>query len=380
LGFERGLSMRAGAVVAALLTGALLAGCGGESETPEPGGGSHPSGPRLVKIAALEEPISLAQAPGTDGSLYIAERGGRVRLVRASGAVERRPVLDLSHEITTEGEGGLLSLTFDPDFERNRLMYVDYAGDDKRIIIASYRLAPNGEAAVPSSRREVLAIPHPNYVHWGGQLAFGPDGSLYAGTGDGGPPYPIPDTAQDPKSLLGKLLRIDPAGGGAEVAAMGLRNPWRYSFDLKTGDVWIGDVGDFTQEEIDHVAFDELEGDNFGWPGLEGTAQTKSDVKAPADAVPPVLTYERTGKEDDPVCAVTGGYVVRDRNLPTLAGRYLYSDFCEGKILAIDPTAKRPSGEPTGLSVPRLVSFGEDLAGRIYAISLEGPIYRIAED
>jgi glucose/arabinose dehydrogenase len=375
LGPERQWALGVLAAAIALLAG----GCGGEEAESDVAPRQAP-GLRLVKVATLEEPISLAQAPGADGSLYVAERGGRVRLVRASGEVERRPVLDLSHEITTEGEGGLLSLAFDPDFDRNRLMYVDYAGDDKRIVIASYRLAGDGARVVPSSRREVLTIPHPNFVHWGGQLAFGPDGRLYAGTGDGGPPFPIPDTAQDPNSMLGKMLRVDPAHGGAEVVAMGLRNPWRYSFDRKTGDVWIGDVGDYTQEEIDHVSFDELAGANFGWPDLEGTAQTKSKVKAPADAIPPVTTYERTGKEGDPVCAVTGGYVVRDRDVTELAGRYIFGDFCEGKILALDPKAKSPQAEPTGLTAPRLVSFGQDLAGHIYALSLNGPVYRISED
>jgi glucose/arabinose dehydrogenase len=357
-----------------------LGGCGGDGEpAAEAEAVAEGSGPRLVKVVTLDEPSFLAEAPGTGGALYVAERGGRVRLVRPNGVVERRPVLDLSGEITTEGEGGLLSLALDPDFERSRLMYVYYAGRDRRIVIASYRLTPDGEAVEEGSGREVVSIPHPNFVHWGGQLAFGPDGNLYAGTGDGGPPYPIPDTAQDPDSLLGKLLRIDPARQRAEVVAMGLRNPWRYSFDRETGDVWIGDVGDFTQEEIDRVAFGELEGANFGWPGLEGTAQTTSDLEAPESAVPPVLTYRRTGKEDDPVCAVTGGYVVRDANLPALGGQYLYGDFCEGEIMSLNPEAGDPEAEPTGLEVPRLASFAEDLSGRIYAISLEGPIYRIEE-
>jgi glucose/arabinose dehydrogenase len=361
---------------------ALLAGgCTGDEASSESDVAPHRApGLRLVKIANLDEPISLAEAPGTHGSLYVAERGGRVRLVRANGEVEAQPVLDVSDEVTTEGEGGVLSLALAPNFERSRLMYIAYAGSDKRLHVASYRVAPNGSAAADATRREVLSIPHPNFIHWGGLLAFGPGGSLYLGTGDGGPPFPIPDTAQDPDSMLGKLLRIDPATGHAEVVAMGLRNPWRYSFDAKTGDVWIGDVGDFTQEEIDHLAFDELEGANFGWPGLEGTAKTKSDVEAPAGSVPPVLTYERSGEESDPVCAVTGGYVVRDADVPTLAGRYLFADFCEGKIMSLDPGAKHPRAKPTGLEVQRVASFAEDLRGRIYVISLQGPILRIAED
>jgi glucose/arabinose dehydrogenase len=364
---------------AALVLAALAGGCADEEAESDVAPRQAP-GLRLVKVAALNEPIALAEPPGTGGSLYVAERGGRVRLVGADGDVESHPVLDLSDEITTEGEGGVLSIALPPNFERSRLMYVSYAGRDKRLHVDSYRVTPDGSAIADATRREVLAIPHPNFVHWGGLLAFGPDGELYLSTGDGGPPYPIPDTAQDPDSPLGKLLRIDPSSGRSEVAAMGLRNPWRYSFDRKTGDVWIGDVGDFTQEEIDHVGFDELAGANFGWPGLEGTAKTKSDVKAPADSIPPVLTYERTGQEGDPACAVTGGYVVRDPAIPTLAGRYLYADFCEGKIMSLDPGAKHPRARPTGLEVQRVASFAEDLQGRIYAISLQGPIFRIAED
>jgi glucose/arabinose dehydrogenase len=373
--------MRAGgvrAVSAALSVAALLAGCGGEA-TSKTGGHEHPGGLRLVKIATLEEPISLAQAPGSGGSLYVAERAGRVRLVRASGEVERRPVLDLSREITTEAEGGLLSLVFDPGFRRNRALYVAYAGRDRRLHVDEFRAAPDGDTVEMDSRRKVLAIPHRNFVHWGGQLAFGPDGHLYLGTGDGGPPYPIPDTARDPDSPLGKMLRITPGRGRAEVVAMGLRNPWRYSFDRKDGDVWIGDVGDNSQEEIDHVAFEDLEGADFGWPALEGSAESHTDFPAPDDPIPPALTYERTGEEDDPYCAVTGGYVVRDQGLTSLEGRYLYADFCAGEIMSLDPSANDPSGEPAGLHAPRLASFGEDLAGRIYVMSLDGPLYRIAE-
>jgi hypothetical protein len=258
-------------------------------------------------------------------------------------------------------------------------------------------MAPDGLRASPSSRRQVLAIDHPNDVHWGGLAAFGSDRLLYLGTGDGGPPYPIPTTSQDPGSLLGKLLRIDPrrAGrrpytlprdnpfvgrrGADQVLALGLRNPWRYSFDSKTGDLWIGDVGDFAQEEVDHLPAAGVAGANFGWPNLEGTAP-KLEPKAPPGAIPPVLTYKRTGKPDDPYCAVTGGYVERDPAVPTLRGRYLYGDFCKGVIRSLKPDRGRVRDDrSTGLEVPKLASFGEDASGRLYAVSLDGPVYRIVE-
>jgi len=331
----------------------------------------------LEELASFSEPVHLAEPPGGDGTLYVVERAGKIRALAPDGKVAAEPFLDLSAEVSTAGEGGLFSLAFAPDYASSGRFYVDYASREGRIVIEELRADPEGGTVKQTARRELVSIPHPNEIHWGGLLMFGPDGELYAGTGDGGPPYPIPATAQDPDGLLGKLLRVDRERGGAAVVALGLRNPWRYSFDRESGDLWIGDVGDFTQEEIDSVPFDELEGANFGWPDLEGTAQTKSDVRAPG-SIEPLLTYERSGKPDDPFCAITGGHVVRDPELPSLEGSYLYGDFCEGEVLRLDPDAPgRPRGEPTGLEVPRLVSFAEDVAGHVYAISLEGPVYRL---
>jgi glucose/arabinose dehydrogenase len=327
----------------------------------------------------------------------VVERPGRIQAVAPDGRVARRPFLDIHSEVSTEGEAGLLSVAFAPDYERSGLLYVDYGDRDGHERVVEYRRRSGGDSVDPGSRRDVLTIPHPNFVHWGGLLVFGPDGHLYIGVGDGGPDYPIPATAQDRDSLLGKILRIDPrpAGGlpysvphenpfvgrpGAdEVFAMGLRNPWRYSFDSKTRDLWIGDVGDFTQEEIDHVASREAAGANFGWPDLEGTAQTKSDIKAPG-SIPPVLIYKRTGKPNEPNCAVTGGYVVRDPGLPSLDGRYLYGDFCNGSLRSFELAGHHASDDrPAGLAVPRLASFAEDASGHLYAVSLDGPVYRVTE-
>jgi glucose/arabinose dehydrogenase len=372
----RALATHGTAGVAVVLTVALVAACGGSDSAPSTRNSTRPAAvsPALEQIGNYISPVFLAERPGSAGELYIVEREGRV--VPADGG---KPLLDIRDRVLTEGEAGMLSIAFPPGADTDRF-YVSYAGRDNRLHVDEFRAAP-GKAADPATRREVLSIPHPNFVHWGGLLMFGPDKSLYLGTGDGGPPYPIPDTAQDPASLLGKLLRLDPGGGDPTVVAMGLRNPWRYSFDAKTGDLWIGDVGDFTQEEIDHVTFKQANGSNFGWPDLEGTAQTTSDVKARGPLVAPVHTYERSGKPDDPVCAVTGGYVVRDPDLPELMGRYLYGDFCEGKVRAATVTASGGLGHETaaGLHVPSLSSFAEDLDGHIYAISLDGPVYRIDE-
>ena len=359
-----------------VLAVALGVGCGGgDNDTSSTSTTTEAGKPVLEKFAELTEPVYVTEPPDGDGTLYGVERGGTVRSISSDGEVGPEPFIDVSDRITTEGEGGMLSMAFAPDYAKSGHVYVAYAGDDKHTHVDEFTAKPGAETADPDSRREVLAIPHPNFIHWGGLLTFGPDGRLYMGTGDGGPPYPIPDTAQDPESLLGKLLRIDPRSGDAEVVAMGLRNPWRYSFDSKNGELWIGDVGDFTQE-VDHVTAKQMEGANFGWPDLEGTAQTKSDVKAPG-SIPPVITYERSGKPDDPVCAVTGGYVSRDPELPSLDGQYLYADFCEGKILSYTPGSKEKAGKPTGMVAPRLSSFGQDDRGRTYVVTLDGPIYRI---
>ncbi len=377
-------SIRGVATVAAAAL--LLGGCGGDSgagdsseeegESPEPPPGSGE--PVLEKVGTFEEPIHLAVPPDGDGTLYVAERAGVIRAVAPGGEAEADAFLDISKDVLTEGEGGLFSLAFAPDHAESGLVYFAYSSKDHKLVIEEAKSNPERGTVDPGSRRVIFEADHPNAVHWGGMLAFGPDEELYVGTGDGGPPYPIPDTAQDPDSPLGKLLRLDRKGGRPEVAALGLRNPWRYSFDSRTGEAWIGDVGDFTQEEVNRVNAEQLDGINFGWPDLEGTAQTTSDAKAPG-ATDPYLTYARSGKPDDPVCAITGGHVVRDPELPSLEGRYVYADFCEGTILSVDPNAKgKPKPRETGLEASRIASFAEGPGGETYVVSLEGGVQRIA--
>ena len=344
----------------------------------------------------MKEPTFLAQPRG-ENALYVAERRGVVVAVGAETRTEPRPFLDLHERVSNEGEGALSSLAFAPDYARSGRMYVAYAGRDRRLHVDEYRSAADGSRADPRTRRSVLSVRHRNDIHWSGQLQFGPDGLLYVGVGDGGPDWPLPSTAQERSSLLGKILRIDPrpSGGSAytvprdnplvgrpgadEIFATGLRNPWRFSFDRETGDLWIGDVGNFTQEEIDRATPREGPGADFGWPEFEGTAPTPSDVTA-ADPVPPVFTYERTGGPDDPYCAVTGGYVARDASVPRLEGRYVYADFCEGEIRGLRLRDGRiPVVHGTGLEVPQLNSFGEDAGGRLYALSLDGAVYRLVQ-
>ncbi len=368
--------MRIATALAAASALILAAGCGGGDDDEAPAHTAAPE-PALEKVGEFREPIFLAEPPAGDGTLYVAERGGAVRALAPGGEVRSEPVLDLSGEVDTEGEGGLFSIAF---ASRASHIFAVYSTADA-LVVERYDWDPDAGEADLQSRRRLLLIPHPNPIHWGGLLMFGPDGDLYLGTGEGGPVFPIPARARDPRSLLGKLLRLDPRTGEPEVVALGLRNPWRYSFDRKTGDLWIGDVGDFTEEEVDHVDAREMEGADFGWPALEGTAPTKSELRPSPTAIDPVLTYSRSGREDDPRCAITGGYVVRDPELISLRGKYLYADFCEGEIMAFPARTRHPrrDREPTGLSVPRVASFAEDADRRIYVVSLEGPVYRITE-
>jgi glucose/arabinose dehydrogenase len=347
----------------------------------------------LEEVGKFESPIFLAQPEG-DHALYVVEQTGRI--MRVAGNGRSKVFLDLSREVKAGGEQGLLSVAFAPDYERSGKFYVDYtnrAGDTR---VVEYRRDERDETeADRRSARIILRVPQPFSNHNGGLVLFGPDDDLYIGLGDGGSAGDPQRNGQNLGTLLGKILRIDPRpGGGAEyripadnpfadragarpeILAYGLRNPWRFSFDPETGDLWIGDVGQSGQEEIDVVRADDvLSGANFGWSAFEGTARFNEDQEAP-NAVEPVLTYGR-----DLGCTVTGGYVVRDPGLPTLYGRYLYADFCVGQLRSFSAADAVPGpvddDVALGVQVPSISSFAEDARGHVYAISLEGPVYRL---
>ena len=256
------------------------------------------------------------------------------------------------------------------------------AGGDIRIE-EFQRSGANPNIADPGTRRLVLKIAHPDHTnHYGGQLQFGPDGMLYAGTGDGGGGGDPANNAQNGASLLGKLLRVDPSGrpyysvppgnmGGTPVYAYGLRNPFRFSFDRANGDIWIGDVGQQDREEINHVPGASLAGADFGWDCLEGTT-IESGCDPGADYVPPVFEYPNPGG-----AAVTGGYVVRDSALTPLLGRYVYADFFDPDIRSFDPADPAGTEAATGLTESSIASFGEDATGRLHVVSLGGPVSRV---
>jgi glucose/arabinose dehydrogenase len=339
---------------------------------------------RLEPFVELAAPTALAVRPGDDG-LYVAERAGRVRVLREGAAAAL--VLDLSERTTTDGERGLLGLAFARDGATLYVSYTDTAGDNR---LDAYPVAPDGSVD-PATRREILAVEQYRSNHNGGHIAFGPDGFLYVGIGDGGGGGDPLEAAQDLSTLLGKLLRIDPNPSGgyevpadnpfvgrdgarSEIWAYGLRNPWRFSFDRATGQLWIGDVGQNRREEIDLAPGATGAGANYGWDALEGTLPFEGDP--PPDAVAPVYEYPRA----DGRCAVTGGFVYRGEAIPALRGAYVFADFCVGRIHALAVQDGRVTDErDLGVRMDALVSFAEDAAGELYVLSLGGQISRIVD-
>jgi glucose/arabinose dehydrogenase len=347
----------------------------------------------------LSDPVGVTSAG--DGLLYVNERAGRIMAIEPDGSATRFG--DLGDRIIAGGERGLLGLAFHPDYQHNRRLFVDYtragAGSDAGdTVIAELRASADGATLDSASERILLTVDQPAANHNGGQLAFGPDGYLYVALGDGGGAGDRFRNGQNPEALLGSILRLDvdaePAagkryaippdnpfagGGGApEVWAKGVRNPWRFSFDRASSQLWIGDVGQGTYEEIDRVPAGGG-GLNYGWPILEGNHCYGSDSCQPPPAYQPPIT-EYTHADG---CSVTGGYVYRGTAQPALRGFYLFADYCSGNLWAIRADAAAPAG---GTVAPQLLlatglaisSFGEDAAGELYLADLNGgAIYRV---
>jgi glucose/arabinose dehydrogenase len=405
--------------VAVAVAAALLLGCGAEPQDAAGEGASSPRstatagkaatvapttiasatararrGVRLTRVGAFDEPLYVTAPAGERRRVFVVERGGRIRVIRA-GRILSRPFLDLSRRVSTGSEQGLLGLAFAPDYDASGRFYVHYTnrGGDTRVV--EYRRASADRADADSSR-VVFAQTQPESNHNGGQIAFGPDDLLYIGLGDGGganDEHGVRGNAQDLSSVLGKILRIDPRpsagrayriptsnpfvdreGARGEIYAYGLRNPWRFSFDAQTGDLTIGDVGQDAVEEIDHVSRGGGKGANFGWRPYEGDRRVRPDEPAPGHVRPVITRSHAAGW-----CSITGGVVVRDRAVPALYGRYVFGDFCRGRIYSARLEGRRARQvRPTTLDVRSLASFGEDGRGRVYAVSLAGTVYRLA--
>ncbi|MEV8335962.1 PQQ-dependent sugar dehydrogenase [Streptomyces niveus] len=351
-----------------------------------PASADEPAAPKqaavaLTEVATAQNPV--AGAAGPDDTVWIAERAGTVRVLTGQGLGE--PVLDISAETTTDGERGLLGVAFDNDFAH---FYISYTNLEGTSTIDEF--AVQDGALQPDTRRTVLTQTQPYENHNGGDIKFGPDGYLYIALGDGGAGGDPQGNGQKLDTLLGKILRIDPAGAEPyaipsdnpfvgdpnakdEIWSYGLRNPWRFSFDSGTGDLLIGDVGQSDWEEIDWSPASSEGGENYGWASMEGTHPFRGGTE-PANHVPPVFEYDRNGLG----CSVTGGYVYRGDAIPDLQGQYIYSDYCDGTLR----TLKIENGTVTGqgdlaVNGGEVISFVQGGDGELYVLGLGGSISRI---
>ncbi|HWH14340.1 MAG TPA: PQQ-dependent sugar dehydrogenase [Miltoncostaeaceae bacterium] len=350
------------------------------------------TGYRLVRVAGnLGDPLYVTAAPGRPNRLYVVRQSGTV-VILERGRRLPRPFLDVRGAIRSGGEQGLLGLAFHPEYARNRRLFVNYtdrAGDTR---VVEYRANAAGTAVAPGSARVLLSQDQPYSNHNGGMLAFGPDRRLYIGLGDGGGGGDPLRAGQDLSTFLGKILRIDVdgrrpyavpgdnpfrgvSGARGEIWHYGLRNPWRFSFDRGTGDMWIGDVGQNALEEISRAPAGRG-GLNFGWNAFEGRRRFGGTLRPGSRHTPPVTQYGR-----DRGVSVTGGYVYRGPAVPALRGRYLFADYGTGRVWSIRAGA-RPGGlrEETGrlgVRLGNITSFGEGAGGELYVLSGDG-LYRLA--
>lgn len=385
---SKGRWTRASSALAVLFALALPA-CG-SAQSPSHGVG-------LKQIGRFDAPVYVTGAPGFPKLLFVVEQSGTVQVLRG-GKHLRRPFLDISGLISSGGERGLLSIAFPPDYASSRRFYVYYTDPQGNIRVDEFK-RESATRAARGSRRAVIQIPHPvNANHNGGQLQFLGD-LLYLGTGDGGSGGDPPNNAQNLDSLLGKLLRIDPRPapgrpysipadnpfvgrlGRDEIYSYGLRNPFRFSFDTATAQqprLAIGDVGQNRFEELDYTAVTGARGANFGWDAFEGLSPYRdenSGTPDPGGTTKPIFAYPHSRGGS---CSIIGGYVVHDPGLPSLSGRYVYADLCEGELRSLVPHLQRASDDrKLGLSVSTPSSFGEDTHGHVYVASLDGPVYRL---
>ncbi|MBI5639972.1 MAG: PQQ-dependent sugar dehydrogenase [Nitrospirae bacterium] len=343
-----------------------------------------------LAFSGINSPTHIAAAGDGSKRLFITEQRGRVLVIK-NGVLQKRPFLDISGRVSCCGERGLLSIVFPPGFGNKKYFYLNYTDRNGATVVARYRVSADADAADPRTEEIVLTVEQPFANHNGGQLAFGPDGYLYIGMGDGGSAGDPHNHAQNPSSLLGKMLRIDVESGKRpyaipqdnpfietkgyrpEIWATGLRNPWRFSFDRKTGDLYIADVGQDRYEEINIEPKGGKGGRNYGWNIMEGMHCYETENCDRSRLTGPVAEY---GHSDG--CSVTGGMVYRGEKFSQMHGVYFYGDFCSGKIWGL----RQSGGEWTdkmlrdsGLSIS---TFGEDEAGELYLADYgRGNIYRI---
>lgn len=395
------------ALLSASVCAPSLASC-----SPAPDGFQEPSEgelPTLQELApppalslqlvasGLSEPTYVLSAPGDPDILIILEKAGRA-LVYHEGQPQNAPFLDMRGRVAKRSEQGLLGMDFPPDFAQKPLVYVHYSRKDGATRVSRFAVDTEAWIAIEDSEEILLEVEQPYANHDGGQLEFGPDGYLYLGLGDGGAANDPLNAGQDLNQLLGKILRMDvsgdkgytiPAsnpfakqeGARGEIWAWGLRNPWRFSFDRKTGDLYIGDVGQNKWEEIDFAPASSKGGENYGWRLMEGTHEFRDEDGVARDTlVAPIHEYGHKNGH----CSVVGGYVYRGSAIPALDGWYFYGDTCSGAVgvLRTENGVQAARHDLTKQIAPQgklvqLVSFGEDAAGELYAVAISGSVYRI---
>lgn len=351
---------------------------------------------KLSLIATgLTAPTGITATPNAaDKRLFALEQAGVIQIITSEGTLEAKPFLDIKNRVLTGGEMGLLGLTFHPEYKKNGYFYVNYIDKEQNTVIARYKISANANEADPESEKVLFKVKQPYSNHNGGDLAFGPDGFLYASLGDGGSAGDPENRAQDKGNFLGKILRldvdkgdpyeiptsnpfVDEAGTKPEIWALGLRNPWRISFDKQTGDLYIADVGQGTIEEIDVQKASSKGGENYGWRCYEGNNAFNTDECLTAkDYVAPVAEYNH----EDGRCSVTGGYVYRGKSYPALAGKYFYGDYCNGQLFYLS----QKDGEWTqtmATKTPYSISaFGQGSDGELYLADFKtGSVYKLQD-
>jgi glucose/arabinose dehydrogenase len=396
--FQIALALALTAIALVLLSGSLAEVTGGAALPPSRRAATAAAPASAIRLALVEvarglsRPLFVTHAGDGSGRLFVVEQGGAIRVLEAGG-VRREPFLDARPLLDESGgERGLLGLAFAPDYERSGQLFVSHTAAGPSTRVTRLKVSADPNRADLASARVVLEIPDPASNHNGGMIAFGPDGYLWYGTGDGGREGDPWDNARNPASMLGKVLRLDVrrepygippenpyalAGGGLpEIWALGLRNPWRFSFDRVTGELWIGDVGQNAWEEIDVEDPRRGGGRHYGWHTMEGPACYSPREGCDRRG----LTLPLHSYGHDQGCSVTGGYVYRGRAIPSLVGTYLFSDYCRGTLWGL---RRSGDGEATVEVLLRtdmaVSSFGEDADGEIYLCDhRRGRVARVA--
>lgn len=364
----------------------LIAACSG----PDPINGFPEFSLRLEEVASgLNGPVYVTSPPG-DNRLFVVEQPGRIRIIQ-NGQVAQAPFLDLSSRVSSGGERGMLSVAFHPQYATNGFFYVYFTGPSGEIRVERFTVSANANIANAASAKVILTVPHPRANHNGGLAMFGPDGMLYLGLGDGGGGGDPDQNGQNVNTLLGALLRIDVDGGDPyaipagnpfaartdarrEIWAIGLRNPWRFSFDKVGGNLYVADVGQGNLEEVNVVATSRA-GVNYGWNIMEASSCYSAQSCNRQGLELPAIEYDHSGG----ACSVTGGFVYRGAAVPELAGAYFYADYCAGWIRSF----RYQNGLATETrtwdvaNVGTITSFGEDASGELYVTTGGGRIFRM---